>query len=655
MAGDTREIDEEQEIGRPDASKYNRKLSQAAPDLLQKESTAPGAPRKLQANDESRIFEPPVPAHQVYFHRAIQFAIVVNSAQMGLEFSFREGSWPQVWDVCDHFFTAFFLLEAMIKLYPSPKLYFTDKNERAWNCVDFFVVIVTVLDMWILQVAIGGPGANMSSELQAMKVIRLVRLSRVMRLLKEQKDLMMVVIGIVGSLKSMAWVGVLLIVVVYASAIACCTLIGNADAYTEDNPEINFSNTQGQVSLARAMFTLFNLSLGQGHMETMNPLFANQIYMLFFMFPYVMVVTVGILNSVIGIICEKTAEAGRANLEEEHRVFKDKQRGMVETLKTLIWEMNEDGDGIISQEELDTAANDPKFVQMLKEINLPASFSVTDMHLMLDKDGDGELTEEEFADGMYDLVYSNDFQRQCILLRSLANAKRNLHEFRSEVTREFKDLRALITREMLNPRKQRAPTQNLEGGATAPVAVTPPLPGGKPPAFGCPPGLLDCVGVWDVLDHGGSNPENTDQAIMKQVRANALKAVAVGAWELLEQDGAVQEELAKSGNLVAMKQVRARAMKAAAERTASRSNLQNPVDVGRSSAPGALRAAAGGSELARPPVPSEVAPKDKGKNLGFEEFPSSDAPQLPGAYPSCPTSPNALRPLPQAREEVETL
>lgn len=647
MAEDTRPEDTEEHdyIRETSCERKNisRKLSQDAEDLHAR-PTANIESRKLQAHTSGPFdyLENPLPRHQVHFQRAVQLAIVLNSAQMGLVFEIgSEGNWQTVWEVCDDVFTAFFLLEALIKGYQYRCAYFTDKKERLWNITDLLVVLVTVLDNWILR---GG------SDLAVMKVFRLVRLSRVLRLLKEQKDLMMVVIGIVGSLKSMAWVGVLLLVVVYASAIGCCTIIGRSDVYGEDDPEVNFT-ADGNPSLQRAIFTLLNLSLGQGHMETLNPLFRNQIFMLPVMFIWIMVVTVGILNSIIGIICEKTAEAGRANAEEEKKVFRDKQKGLVETLKTLIWEMNEDGDGIISQEELDAAANDPKFVEMLKEINLPSSFSVTDMHLMLDKDGDGELTEEEFADGMYDLVYSNDFQRQCILLRSLANAKRNLHDFRTEVKREFRDLRELLIRQ--DKQRKQPPRSGAAKAADAPAAVSPAPPGGMPPAFGCSPG----VSVLELMDQRASSPSPAGWALedgdcvqslatLKEVRANALKAVAVGAWELLEQDGAVQKALSASSSIHAMKQVRAKALKAQAERQAS----------------GPLRAAAGGtSPISSGPCQPLIglgATSSANGSLG-KVLPSDALAQLPGAYPSAqlpgayPSSPRSPgRPLPFLREEV---
>lgn len=187
------------------------------------------------------------------------------------------------------------------------------------------------------------------------------------------------------------------------------------------------------------------------------------------------------------------------------------------------------------------------------------------------------------------------------------------------------------------------------GGTTAPAAIAPGPPGGKPPVFGCPPG--NCVGVWDLIDQDGSSipspggwkleVDSAQEALLKQVRTNAIKAVAVGAWELLEQDGAVQKELAESGNLAAMKQVRARALKAAAERQASRPGTQTgqrpDSHTGQRSVLRSAASAPMGSGPARSPIISEVTPL----NGGFEKLPPPDAfPQLPGACPSSPKGPS---------------
>ena len=53
------------------------------------------------------------------------------------------------------------------------------------------------------------------------------------------------------------------------------------------------------------------------------------------------------------------------------------------------------------------------------------------------KDGDGELTKHEFITGMRRLIFSNDFQRQCLVGLSIAQQKRKMFELRLEMEGAF--------------------------------------------------------------------------------------------------------------------------------------------------------------------------------------------------------------------------
>lgn len=368
-----------------------------------------------------------------WFSWGIQLAILFNSLQMGLETCFDGPDVEMAFLVLEHIFTAVFLLEAVVKIYCVRLKYFTDPGERAWNVLDLFVVTISVLDAWIMSPA-GVDGGGVS----VLKILRLARLARVLKLLRSQRGLMLLIESILGSMKSMGWLAFMLAIIVYAYAIFCVTTIGRSNAYPEGAEEAPALFE----SLSMAMFTLFSMALGHRAQEILKALYDHQAYLLPVMTAYIMIVMFGVLNAMIGIICQRTAEASDAAEAVEMEVFREHQKGVVRRLKEIMYQMDEDGDGTISQEELEAAARNPEFHGMLRKIDLPASFRLDDVHLMLDKDGDGELQEDEFADGMYDLISSNNFQQQCILMRSMAQAKRQVAGLREEIMKEFQSLRS---------------------------------------------------------------------------------------------------------------------------------------------------------------------------------------------------------------------
>merc|ERR1712139_492354 len=100
--------------------------------------------------------------------------------------------------------------------------------------------------------------------------------------------------------------------------------------------------------------------------------------------------------------------------------YRQGQIAFVESIKDIIYEIDEGGDGTVSPEEIAEAGDNEQLVEALAMIELPTGFSMLELHCMLDKDGDGELTKAEFGQGMRRIIFSNDFQRQCLLQLSVA-------------------------------------------------------------------------------------------------------------------------------------------------------------------------------------------------------------------------------------------
>merc|ERR1712216_719012 len=105
----------------------------------------------------------------------------------------------------------------------------------------------------------------------------------------------------------------------------------------------------------------------------------------------------------------------------------------------------------LSLNEMAGAADNPKFVEMLKQINLPLGFGLGDLYLMLDQDMNNQVTSREFVDGMYRLVYSNEFQHICLNHLAIAQVKRQVKQLQKDTLRELgkvRDEQQKIAKEM---------------------------------------------------------------------------------------------------------------------------------------------------------------------------------------------------------------
>merc|ERR1719253_1698114 len=147
---------------------------------------------------------------------------------------------------------------------------------------------------------------------------------------------------------------------------------------------------------------------------------------------YVGISCFGIMNAIIGVIVTRTSQAAREADEEDQANYRAIQMEFVDAIKDIIYEIDTSGDGTISPEEIVEAQDNPSLVEALEHVELPYGFSMSELHCMLDKDGDGELTKGEFGQGMKRLIFSNDFQRTTLLMLAIAQSKRKLYEMRLE-------------------------------------------------------------------------------------------------------------------------------------------------------------------------------------------------------------------------------
>lgn len=357
------------------------------------------------------------------FTGIVMTGICINALQMGLELQLRDDPWKTVWMMMEHFFTAFFLVECSIKLMVlGVCTFFRDRL----NCLDFLVVVAAVVDNWIIKVFVGGE----ASGLGFMSILRLVRLSRILKLLRAKKELMLLLEGIISSIRSMFWLSILLCILVYTSGICFVLFIGESDAYDDDE---EFDNKHYFGDLISACVTGLNLALLADWEDVIRPIAHKQPWFAIGLCAYVAISCFGIMNAIIGVIVTRTAEASDQSKQDDLYEYRMNQMDIVENIKEIVYSIDTSGDGCVSKEEILAAEDNEELKAVLEEVELPYAFSLEDLHTMLDKDGDGELSAAEFFIGMRRLVFSNDFQRECIQMHAVQQVKRKIFEVREEM------------------------------------------------------------------------------------------------------------------------------------------------------------------------------------------------------------------------------
>jgi len=120
-----------------------------------------------------------------------------------------------------------------------------------------------------------------------------------------------------------------------------------------------------------------------------------------------------LLNTMIGVIVEKTVNMVMADQKVMERM-KVRQLSAVDQLTSLMFDLDIDGNCELNVSELRNVAEHPQLQELLRDIDLPAGFSVEELFDMLDLDSSGTVTRNEFIGGLFRLVFSTDFQRECL-------------------------------------------------------------------------------------------------------------------------------------------------------------------------------------------------------------------------------------------------
>jgi voltage-gated sodium channel len=361
-------------------------------------------------------------SHGNNFIRAI---IVLNSIVMGVQADSRDASH---WVIVDNIFVVIFAVEMFVKLYLLRWKYLQDH----WNRMDFILAWFGMIDVWILSAT-----ENALRSFSAIRIVRLVRLIRILRMgrtLHISKQLTVLAEGLYEAIKSLVWIGVLLVLIIYTFALFCTSAV-NDDMY-EDGDFAGLSASYYFGSMGNAMVTLLNMCILDEWGGVTRPVFQRQPELILPFLVFLLICTFGVLNLVIGVIAERTLEAGA---EEERRRQEDLKRDKMRKLVIVADEVfAEDTDGSMTREEFELAIKKhPGLLEHISQLDLPRGFHVSDLHLMLDEEYEGSVSKKEFLNGMFRLVFSDDFQRNCCIMLTVAQVKKEVKDGLKQAVEEI--------------------------------------------------------------------------------------------------------------------------------------------------------------------------------------------------------------------------
>ena len=185
-----------------------------------------------------------------WFNMTILALIILNGLLIGVQTYSHVPSYVQVIQLCILFV---FFIEVVLRWHGrySTRAYFADR----WNWFDVFILIIGIIPE-VAGIVFPDMNDQQNSVFATLRVLRIVQLTRSIRAIEELR----VLIGVLlRSIKSLSYIAVLFLLVMYIYAIMGVTLFKNESYLHSEHLELTVSNPDPYGSLGEAFFTLFRI------------------------------------------------------------------------------------------------------------------------------------------------------------------------------------------------------------------------------------------------------------------------------------------------------------------------------------------------------------------------------------------------------------
>jgi len=344
------------------------------------------------------------------FNLSIGGVITLNAFTMGLETDARgealviidgkqeAGNVSGIWYLIELVFCVIFAGELFARLYYHRFAFFTNPHNKMWNIGDFIIVMISLADTFVMTPVGMGGGGRLISMLRFIRLMRLIRLIRLMRLFKE---LWLVASGLFESSKTLCWIALMLVSFIYICAIFLTLAIGKNDKLY-DQYFLDSGGWDHEVyfrSVTRSMFTLFQIVTFESWNERLvRHVVHNQPAMVIFFVVFIALTSFGLLNIVVGVICERTINTSEADENKMKRAQERDRQRVFDHLREIFETADEDGSGTLTLQEVRKAIDKPEIATKLKMIEFPVE-DPKQIFTLLDFNNCGELSIDDFIAG----------------------------------------------------------------------------------------------------------------------------------------------------------------------------------------------------------------------------------------------------------------
>mmetsp|Transcript_62311 Transcript_62311/g.200895 ORF Transcript_62311/g.200895 Transcript_62311/m.200895 type:complete len:806 (+) Transcript_62311:139-2556(+) len=299
---------------------------------------------------------------------------------------------PTGYIVVELIFCIIFVFELGLRVCANGLPFFYQVPGWKWNVFDALLVVLQllheVLDIIVANRAWEGSSYSFSF-MRALRILRLIRIIRAVRILEQVRELQTIVLSIHGSIKSLCWTLLLLLLLIYIAGVYFTQVVTN---YRVDNPNLAPDSAVALHcgSLGESILTLYSSIMGGiDWYIVVEPLVKHVSPALGIVYTlYVAFAVLAMMNVVTGVFVEASLKTAK----EHHETF------LLSHASNLFLASDLDRNGTVSWDEFESRLDDPHMQEFFKSIDVDVSEAQSVFHL-LDVDDSGVLDLDQFMDG----------------------------------------------------------------------------------------------------------------------------------------------------------------------------------------------------------------------------------------------------------------
>jgi voltage-gated sodium channel len=338
----------------------------------------------------------------------IGIAIGLNAVSIGVEQTLQiNGHSTTALQIVESAFLCIYIFEFACRF----AAYSVECLRDNWVKFDLFLVVLGILNTWILEPAVGETPSALSL-LMVLRVLRLLRIFKTARMFKQIVDFWRLIRGLLNSATIMIYTLILLLLMLYVFSSLAVELITKHRLNMGSEPDEEF---QEQVrtyfrTVPLTMLTLLQFATLDDMAKVYMPLIDKDPWLTLYFVLLVLVVSIVLMNLVAAVIISSILEQEQDEHDDIQRSREEEWATLIRDLKDMFLRLDEDRSGHLSREEV-LCMDNADLVKLNEALGVSSPIEVFNA---LDVDGNGEVSINEFFDGIWDVVLAKgavDFKR----------------------------------------------------------------------------------------------------------------------------------------------------------------------------------------------------------------------------------------------------